>query len=96
MSQSIAVLTFQCIIPLCTTLKQKRSIVRPILARLHREFNISVDEVDHLDRHSSAIISCACISNDPDHSRQVLQKALSFICDSYPNVEVIEESLELI
>jgi uncharacterized protein YlxP (DUF503 family) len=96
MTQSIAVLTFQCIIPLCTTLKQKRSIVRPILARLHHEFNISVAEVDHLDRHSSAIISCACISNDPDHSRQVLQKAFSFVHDHFSSIEIIEESLELI
>jgi len=96
MSTSIAVLTFHCIIPLCTTLKQKRSVILPILARLHREFNLTAAEVDHLDSHSSAIISCACISNDPNHSRQVLQKAFRYICDNYPIIEIIEDTLELI
>jgi len=96
MSISIAVLTVHCLIPNCTSLKQKRSVIRPLLARLHHEFNISAAEVDHHDIHGSTIISCACISNDPNHSRRVLQNVFTFIIDNFKNIEMVEESIEFI
>ena len=96
MSISIALLTIHCIIPLSTSLKQKRSIIRPLLARLHKEFNLSAAEVDHLDNHSSAILSFVCLSNDPDHSRRVLQAAYQFMIENYKNVEIIEEQIEFL
>ena len=94
MTISIAVLTIQCLIPHCTSLKQKRSAIRPLLSRLHREFNISAAEVDQLDSHTSAVIACACLSNNPDHSRQLLQKALDFIAQNFRDFELIEENIE--
>jgi uncharacterized protein YlxP (DUF503 family) len=41
----IGILTLQVQIPGCKSLKEKRSRLKPLIARLHREFNISVSEL---------------------------------------------------
>lgn len=46
------------------SLKEKRAIVRPILAELRRRYEISVSEVDHLDLHRRAMIGVAVVAAD--------------------------------
>jgi uncharacterized protein YlxP (DUF503 family) len=45
---AIGLLTLHLSIPDCHSLKQKRSRVQPIIARLHREFNIAAAETGGL------------------------------------------------
>lgn len=54
------------------SLKQKRSVVRPIIAELRRKFEVSVAEAGHLDLHRRALIGVAVVSSDSEHVRQVL------------------------
>ncbi|OGO29292.1 MAG: hypothetical protein A2W33_02695 [Chloroflexi bacterium RBG_16_52_11] len=93
---SIGVLTLHIQLPGCTSLKNKRSRLKPLLARLHREFNISVAEIDHQDAWQEAMIACAVVSNDPNHNRQVLQSITQWIENSWPDVFVFEDSIEII
>ncbi len=46
---SIATLTIHLHLPICSSLKEKRGRIKPLIARLHREFNISVAEMDLQD-----------------------------------------------
>jgi uncharacterized protein YlxP (DUF503 family) len=39
---SIGILTLEIQLPGCKSLKEKRSRLKPLIARLHREFNVSV------------------------------------------------------
>ena len=57
----------------CRSLKEKRSRIQPILHRLHREFNLSVAEMELQDKWNTSAIACAVISNDAVHCQQVLQ-----------------------
>jgi uncharacterized protein len=48
-----------------TSLKEKRSILKSLLARLHNTFNLSAAEIDANDRWQSAVIAIAvCHSLD--------------------------------
>ena len=46
------------------SLKQKRGIVKSIKARLSNKFNISVAEVDHLDKWQRAALGVAVVGSD--------------------------------
>ncbi|WP_184923598.1 DUF503 domain-containing protein [Saccharothrix ecbatanensis] len=54
------------------SLKQKRSVVRPIVAELRRKFEVSVAEAGHLDLHRRALIGVAAVAADAEHVRDVM------------------------
>lgn len=60
----IVTLTFHLHIPGCASLKEKRGSIKPLISRLHREFNVSVAEVGLNDKWSESLIACAMIGND--------------------------------
>jgi uncharacterized protein YlxP (DUF503 family) len=83
-------------LPGCSSLKEKRSRLKPLLARLHREFNISVAEYDHNDSWQESVIACALVSNDNGQTQRSLQKVLKWIESSWPDVYLESEQLEII
>jgi uncharacterized protein len=85
-----ALLTLELLLPGCASLKEKRGRIRPLLVRLQREFNVSSAELDRLDAHGTAVLGCACLSNDAVHCRQVLETALAYTRKHFPDVEIEE------
>ena len=92
----IAALTIELLIPGSVSLKQKRSRLKPLLARLHREFNISAAEIDYHDRHGVALIACAIVSNDANHVQRVLMKIPAWIEKYRPDLQVVDEELQFL
>ena len=93
---AIGLLTLQIHIPGCTSLKEKRSRLKPLLSRLHKEFNISVAEVEQNDAWREAVIACVIVSNDHSHAQRALQTVSKWIDEYWPDVQVENEKLELI
>jgi uncharacterized protein YlxP (DUF503 family) len=54
------------------SLKQKRSVVRPVVAELRRKYEVSVAEAGHQDLHRRALIGVAVVAADADHVRELL------------------------
>ena len=92
----VGTLLVEIYIPACNSLKQKRSALKPLLARLHKEFNISAAEVDHNDSHRSATIACAIVSNDVKHVQRVLQKIPDWIETHRPDLQVVDQEMMLL
>lgn len=92
----IGLLTLHFLLPGCASLKEKRGRLKPLMARLHREFNISVAEVDHHDSYREALLACAVVSNDAVHNQQVLQKVIAYIESNWPDLPLVGEKIELI
>ncbi len=78
------------------SLKGKRAVLKPLLARLHKEFNVSAAEVDHLDSWQSASIALACVANETAHVEQVLNHAVQWIEHNRPEVQVVDWQIELL
>ena len=93
---ALGVLTLYLHLPGCSSLKEKRSRLKPIIARLHREFNISVAEIDEQDIWQNAVIGCALISNDAAQTQRSLQKVIQWIENNWLDVEVVNETMEII
>jgi uncharacterized protein len=92
---SVGLLVMQIQLPGCASLKEKRSRLKPLLARLHREFEISAAEVDHLDSWDYAGLACSLTSNDPNHIHRLLQKVVGWIEENWPDVTLIDDQIEL-
>jgi uncharacterized protein YlxP (DUF503 family) len=92
----IATLTIHLHLPACASLKEKRGRIKPLIARLHREFNVSVAEMDLQDKWQEAAIGCAMIGNDRGHLESALQNVARWVEGNWPDGMVIEEKIEII
>ncbi len=93
---SIGVLTLYFLIPGCASLKEKRGRIQPVIARLHREFNLSVAEIDRQDAWQAAVLACALVSNDGRHTQSALQNVVNYFGSNWPDLELVEQHIELI
>jgi uncharacterized protein YlxP (DUF503 family) len=57
------------------SLKEKRSLIRPILADLSRRTECAAAEVDDHDLHRRARLGVSVVAGDPAHLRDVLDRA---------------------
>lgn len=92
---SVGTLTLHIQIPGCTSLKEKRRRLKPLLFRIHKEFNVSVAEVDRLDAWQESVLTLALVSNDGRHTQHSLQTVIGWIEKYWPDVTLIEYKLEL-
>ena len=72
----IGILQLQLGIPWATSLKDKRRVVQSLKAKLHREHQVSVAEVDTLDSHTTATLGITLASNDVSYTQSVLDRIL--------------------
>jgi uncharacterized protein len=70
------------------SLKQKRSVVRPIVAELRRRFEVSAAEVGHAGLYRRAEIGVAVVSADAGHCRTVLEAAERLVA-ARPEIELL-------
>ncbi|HEX4722273.1 MAG TPA: DUF503 domain-containing protein [Pseudonocardiaceae bacterium] len=54
------------------SLKEKRSLVRPVIAELRRKYEVSASEAGHMELHRRALIGVAVVAPDAEHVQQVL------------------------
>jgi uncharacterized protein YlxP (DUF503 family) len=54
------------------SLKEKRAVVRPIVAELRRRFEVAAAEAGDLDLHRRALIGVAVVAADLAHCAEVL------------------------
>lgn len=92
----IATLTIHLHIPGCASLKEKRGFIKPLMARLHREFNISVAEMGLQDRWQETILICAMVGNERGHLESALQNVAKWVEGHWTNGDVIEQRIEII
>ena len=84
----VAWLTLDLHLPDVHSLKEKRSVVRPILDGAHRRYSVAAAEVGHQDSWQRAVLGMATVSGSVAHARQVLDEVERFVW-SFPEVEVL-------
>jgi len=92
----IAVLTLHLRLAVCVSLKEKRSRLKPLLARLHREFNVSSAEVDLQDKWQESVIACGMVANDRSYLQAALETVRKWVEANWPDGDVIDARIELI
>jgi uncharacterized protein YlxP (DUF503 family) len=81
-------LSFDLLLGEVHSLKQKRSVVRPIVAELQRRYAVSVAEVGDQDLYRRARIGLAAVSGDAGHLTDVLDQCERLVA-ARPEVELL-------
>ena len=68
----VGALTLDVLLGDVHSLKQKRSLVRPVVAELRRRYEVSAAEAGHLDLHRRALIGVSVVAADAAHCGRVL------------------------
>ena len=92
----VAMLLLHVQFPECDSLKAKRRRLKPLLNRLHKEFNVSAAEVDFQDKWRDAMIGCALVSNSNGQAESALRKVAAWLDKNWPDVLLVEEHIEII
>jgi uncharacterized protein len=91
----IGLLTIHLHLPGCASLKEKRGRLKPLLNRLHREFNVSVAEMDRQDMWQEAVIACALVNADGAQVQRSLQTVANWVKGNWSDGDVIDEKIEI-
>jgi uncharacterized protein len=92
----VGALTLDVLLGDVRSLKQKRSVVRPIIADVHRRFpGVAVGETGHLDLHRRAEIGIAVVSSTAANAVQVLEACERFVAGR-PEIELLAARQQLI
>jgi uncharacterized protein len=90
----VAMCRFDLRIPGCSSLKEKRHVLKTLTASLRAKFNVAVAEVDHQDLWQRATIGVSSIAGEGYHLRRVMQQVERHI-DTFPAIEVLSSDLTL-
>ena len=93
---TIGILSLHLIIPGCSSLKQKRSCIKPMLYRIHRAYNVSIAETGMQDNRCEVLISAVFVSNEAGFISNYLQRIISFIEGHFSGFEIIDQRIEII
>jgi uncharacterized protein len=81
-------LSFDLLLGDVHSLKEKRAVVRPIVAELRRRFEVAAAEAGDLDLHRRALIGVAVVAADAAHASEVLD-ACERLVAARPEVELL-------
>lgn len=65
------------------SLKEKRSVVKSLKARLHNEFNVSVAETAHQDVWQRCELTACVVGGTRVHAEEVMQSADGLVAKEY-------------
>ena len=80
---------FDLIIDRSASLKEKRAVIKPLIAELRRRFQLSAAEVDHQELHRRAGLGVGCVAGDRTHLVEVLDAAERLVASRW-DVEMIK------
>ncbi|MFG2078298.1 DUF503 domain-containing protein [Nonomuraea maritima] len=85
----VGALTLDILLGDVRSLKQKRSVVRPLIAELQRRYpSIAVAETGHLDLHRRAEVAVAVVSATPGNCKDILDACERMVAFR-PEVELL-------
>ncbi len=92
----VATCQIELTLPGVSSLKQKRSVLRGLIAGVHKKFHVAAAEVDLHDVWQSSTIGLAAVSTSASHAEQVLEAVVHWIEDYRPDLEVVDYAIEAI
>lgn len=83
-------------ISMSASLKDKRQVVRSVLAKLRNQFEVAAAEVAEQDVQNLAVLGLAYVSSEAGHASGQLDRAIRYIEDSRPDVEITDVQQDVV
>jgi len=83
-------------LPECHSLKEKRQVIKSVMARVRNQFEVAIAEVDEQDLRQIAKLGVSCVSNSKQHADEILGRVQRYIEETRPDVIISNVETELI
>jgi uncharacterized protein YlxP (DUF503 family) len=91
----VGVARYDLRLPDCTSLKDKRSVVRTLQSMLHQKFRCAVAEVEHQDLRQRATLGVSVIADTSFHAKRMLNEVERRV-ETHPGVELLGSSVDVL
>ena len=78
------------------SLKDKRGVVRSMLAQVRNRFPVAAAEIEDQDTWQVITVGLASLANDARYAGEVVDKAAGFLISAFPQLELLEKEHEII
>lgn len=93
----IGIARFELFLPTSGSLKDKRQVLRPVIAAVQNKFNVSIAEIDYQDLWQRAALGVACVSSTGGQCRKVLQEVEKTIGRfAVEGAEIIDRDIQVV
>ena len=94
MDMKIVAMTFRLHAPWCHSLKEKRMIVKSLVAKLQNRFHVSAAEIDEQDVHQIIVIGVAAIVPHNAFADSLMDE-ISLFVEENCEAEILDEAREI-
>ena len=88
-------MSFKLYAPWVHSLKEKRMIVKSLIARLHNTFHVSAAEVDAQDVHQTIVIGVAAVVPPGANADHLMDQIWTFVED-HTEADIVESEREVL
>ncbi len=90
----VALELFDLRVPGCSSLKEKRHVVKALTNAIRSKFNVSVAEVDHHDLWQRTTLAVGAVAGEGYHAKRVLHEVERLV-GRWAEVEIIDTQVSL-
>ena len=90
----VAAMTFRLHAPWVHSLKEKRMIVKSLIAQLQNRFHVSASEVDEQDTHQMIVIGLAAVVPHNALADSLMDEISRFV-ETATDAQILEETREI-
>ena len=90
----IAAMTFRLHAPWVHSLKEKRMVVKSLIAQLQNKFHVSAAEIDKQDAHQIIVIGVAVIVPNNSLADSLMEEISQFV-ETATDAQILEETREI-
>ena len=94
MTMRIAAMTFRLHAPWVHSLKEKRMIVKSLIAKLQNRFHVSAAEINEQDTHQIIVIGVAAVVPHNAMADTLMDEISQFVEDN-TEAEILDETREI-
>ncbi|MFN0073959.1 MAG: DUF503 domain-containing protein [Chloroflexota bacterium] len=91
----IAACRLELELPASSSLKDKRQVLRSVIARTRNRFNVAIAEVDSQESWRNAALGLVCVSNSATHARSMIEAVAAYIDESRIDAITGEMAIEI-
>ena len=78
------------------SLKDKRQVVRSLVERLRRQYNVAIAEVEEQDSWQTVVLGLAVVSNEAGHAARQVDRIVESIEATRLDLEVVDRYVEIV
>ncbi len=93
---AVGLLTLEIYIPGVGSLKEKRGNIKPLLARIRKEFNVYAAEIEDMDQLGHMVIGVAAVSVSADYVNGLLQRVAESVGEWRLDAELVDYTIEML